>query len=97
MPDPAGITQLQELVQRIINISVGLAFIAVTVVLFYAGFKYLISGGEPKALGQAASAITWALLGILFLAIAWLVLKLIEAFSGVPVTQFCIGFAPYCI
>lgn len=92
MLGPAGIEQLQQLVQRIMNISVGLAFMAVTVVLFYAGFKYLTSGGEPKALGQAASAITWALLGILFLAIAWLVLKLIAAFTGVDVTQFCLGF-----
>lgn len=94
---PAGLNQLQDLIQRIINISVGIAFIALTVMLVVAGIKYLTSGGEPKQLSSANNTVTWALLGMLFLVIAWLVLKLIQAFTGVQVTQFCIGFKPYCI
>src|SRR3972149_4447789 len=91
-PLPAGATQLEQLVQRIINLSVGGAFIALTVVLVWAGIKYLTSGGDPKSVSSAHSTVTWALLGILFLAIAWLILKLIAAFTGVDVTKFCISF-----
>ncbi len=91
-PDPAGAQQLVELVRRLINLSVGLAFIALTVVLVVAGIKFLTSGGEPKPIASASQTITWPLLGMLFLVIAWLILRLIEAFTGVPVTRFCFGF-----
>lgn len=90
-PGPAGVLQLQQLVQRIINLSTSLAFIAVTVVLVYAGVRFIVSGGEPKSIQGAGAAMTWAILGILFLVLAWLILRLVEAFTGVPVTQFCIG------
>lgn len=89
---PAGVLQLQELVRRVINISVGLGFMFVTVMLVVAGIKYLVSGGEPKALGSAAGTVTWALLGALFLALAWIILLLIKALTGVDVLNFCIGF-----
>ena len=88
----SGILQIQELFQRILNISIGAAFIAVTIVLMYAGITFLVSAGEPAKTKVAKDSITWALLGILFLALAWLFLKLIEVFTGVPVTKFCLGF-----
>ena len=91
-PGPAGLPQLQDLIVRIINISAGLAFIAVTIMIVTAGIKFITSGGDPKAIGQAQQTITWALLGILMMVIAWLILRLIEAFTGVPVTQFLLCF-----
>lgn len=94
---PAGVVQLQQLIQRIINLLVEAAFIALTVMLLWAGIQFLTSGGDAKVLGRASQTVTWALLGILFLGIAWLILKLIEAFTGVNVTEFCIGFPPYCL
>lgn len=83
---------MQELFQRFINLSVGLAFIAVLAMLVVAGFKFLTSGGDSKPLQSASMTLTWALVGVLFLVIAWLILQLIQAFTGVPVTKFCFGF-----
>jgi hypothetical protein len=91
-PGPAGKEQLVQLITRIINLSVEAAFLVLIIMLIYAGIKFLTSGGDPKAIGSASGTITWALLGILFLAIGWLILRLIESFTGVPVTKFCIGF-----
>lgn len=91
-PDAAGLPQLQQLLQRIINLSVGLAFIALLIMLILGGIKYLTSGGEPKPLSSANNTITWAILGIIFLVLIWLILLLIEAFTGVNVTKFCLGF-----
>lgn len=90
---PAGIKQLQELVERIIGLSVPLAFIILTVMLVIGGIKYLTSGGDAKALGSASGTITWAILGIVFLVVAWLVLQLITAFTGVDILNVCIGFS----
>ncbi|MDD2822585.1 MAG: hypothetical protein PHQ59_00755 [Candidatus Daviesbacteria bacterium] len=91
-PGPAGPKQLQELFMRIINLAAEAAFVVLLIMLVYAGIKFLTSGGDPKAIGAAGGTITWALLGILFMAIGWLLLLLIKNFTGVDVTQFCIGF-----
>lgn len=87
-PDAAGLTEIEKVVSSTISAVVGLAFIALLVLLVWAGIKYLTSGGEPKAISSAHLTVTWALLGITFLAIAWLILQLIQAFTGVPVTVF---------
>ena len=86
--DAAGLKEIEDVFKNVVNVVVGLAFIASLIMLIWAGFKYLTSGGEPKAVQAAHHTFSWALLGILFLAIAWLVLNLIEAFTGVNVTTF---------
>lgn len=91
-PEPAGVVQLQQIITRIINLAIAGAFIAVLIMLIVAGIKFLTSGGESKPIQSASQTITWALLGIIFLALAWLILKLISAFTGVDLTRFCIGF-----
>ncbi len=91
-PGPAGVVQLQEIVQRLINFIVPFAFILLTIILIVAGIKFLTSGGEAKPIAAAGQTITWALLGMLFLILAWLILMIIQAFTGVEVTKFCIGF-----
>ena len=93
-----GITQVQQLMTRLINISVTIAFMSLTVWLVWSALKFFItSGGDPKALAHAWSSVTWAFMGIFFMVLAWLVLKLIFAVTGANVTQFCLGFPPYCI
>lgn len=87
-PPPAGLQQIEEVFSKGISVIVGLGFIASLVMLTWAGIKYLTSGGEPKAIQAAHLTVTWALLGVLFLAIAWIILQLIEAVTGVKVTFF---------
>ena len=87
-PPPAGLNEIEQVFSNVISVIVGLGFIALLVMLVWAGFKYLMSGGEPKAVQAAHQTVTWALLGIVFMAIAWLILQLIKAFTGVDVTSF---------
>jgi hypothetical protein len=96
-PPAAGLPDLQDLLVRIISISVGLAFIALVVMLFYGGIRFMLSGGDAKGIQGATQTLTYAVAGIFLLVVAWLILKLITAFTGVNVTEFCIGFAPYCV
>lgn len=90
-PDPAGLPLLEELFSRIISLFVGFSFVALVVMLTVGGIKFLTSGGDSNALKSASQTVTWALLGILFLIIAWLVLQLIQAFTGVQLTIFNLG------
>ena len=91
---PAGISQIEYMFARVVCVTVPLGYIALLVVLVIAGFKYLTSGGEPKAVQSAHYTVTWALLGILFMAIAWIILQLIKAFTGIDVTTFNIKILP---
>lgn len=81
-PDAAGLNQIEDIVANIISLVVGIGFITALILLIWAGLKYLTSGGEPKAVQSAHSVTTWALLGIVFMAIAWLILQLVAGFTG---------------
>jgi len=87
-PCPAGLTEIENTVGNVISVIVGLGFIAMLVMVLMAGLKYLTSGGEPKAVQSAHYTLTWSLLGLLFFAVAWVILQLIESFTGVKVTTF---------
>lgn len=87
-PGPAGLNDLEQVVGNVISVVVGMGFIALLIMIVVAGFKYLTSAGEPKAVLSAHQTLTWALLGVVFMAVAWVILKLIEVFTGIPVTVF---------
>ena len=96
--EAAGIVQVQELMTRLINISVTVAFMSLTVWLAWSAIKFFItSGGDPKALSQAWASVTWGFMGLVFMVLAYLALKLISDVSGYDVTKYCLGFPPYCI
>lgn len=102
MTPAAGLDEIERVFSNVVSAVVGLGFIALLVLLLWGGIKYLTSGGEPKNVQQAHQVVTWAFLGVLFLAIAWLLLQLVEAFTGVKVTIFDIKTlcggpgAPFC-
>lgn len=81
--EPAGLKQLEEIFGRVVEFSVALAFIALFVMMVWAGIKYITSGGEQKEVQAAHQTVTWALVGMLFMIIAWLVLQLIASFTGI--------------
>ena len=87
-PCPAGLSEIETVFTNVISVVVGLGFITLLVMLVMAGIQYLTSGGEPKAVQAAHQTVTWAFLGIVFMAIAWLVLQLIKVFTGIDVTSF---------
>ena len=95
-PDPAGLEEIEQIVGNVISVIVGLGFMASLVLIIMAGFKYLTSGGEPKAIQSAHHTFTWALLGIFFMIIAWLILQLIFSFTGIDVTVFNIKIKSLC-
>lgn len=93
-PDAAGLDQIEKIFANVISAAVGLGFIISLIMLITGGFKYLTSSGEPKSVSAAHQTITWALLGIVFMAIAWLVLQLIFSFTGINVTIFNVKVLP---
>jgi len=64
-----------------------LALVAVGMIII-AGIRLMTAGADPKAVASAWSMFTWAVIGLILLAGIWLVLVLIENFTGAKVTQF---------
>lgn len=90
----ASIQCLEPLFTNIVQSVVALAGVALFVMLLYGGFTFLFSGGDQKKLDQAKGTLTTAIVGLVIIISAYLVLKTIQVFTGVPVTKFQINTGP---
>lgn len=81
---------LEVVFTRILTISISLAVLALFIMLTIGGFKFLTSGGDQKAAASAQQTMTYAIIGIVLFAVAFIIFKLIESFTGVNITTFTI-------
>lgn len=88
MEDVATIEDLGTLFQRVVGFALGFAGIVLFILLIIGGFKYITSGGDPKAVEGARKTLTYAIAGLLVILLSYLVLVLIKEITGVDVTNF---------
>lgn len=88
MSDIAKISDLQGIFQNIVQMLLALAGIVLFILLLSGGFKYITSGGDPKAVEGAQKTITYALGGLLLIVLSYLFLVFIKQITGVDVTDF---------
>ena len=93
-PPPNTLCQLEDVIANIISVSVSLAAIALFIMLVFGGIRYLSSGGDPKGTQQAKSTITYAIIGMSLMVIAWFILLFIQTFTGTNVTEFRVCLPP---
>lgn len=79
---------------RVLGAVVGLAILAVFGVLSFGGYQFLTSRGDAVLVAKARQTMTYAVIGIAFLTVSYLILRLVQAFTGVNVLQFHIPFFP---
>ena|SRR3989338_1095836 len=79
---------LEVVFENILTVAVSLAALALFVMLLVGGFRYLTSAGDPKAAGQARQTMTYAIIGIALMALAFLIFFIIEQFTGVAILNF---------
>ena len=82
---------LEEVYKNILKVIISLGLLALFVMLLTGGFKFLTAGGDPKAAASAKQTMTYAVAGIGMMAIAFLIFRLIEFYTGVTITVFTIG------
>ena len=75
---------------NILRIVISLGLLALFVMLLVGGFRFLTAGGDPKAATAAKQTMTYAVAGIGLMAVAFLIFRLIEAYTGVTITTFTI-------
>src|SRR3990167_1250640 len=82
---------LEAVYKQILAIAISLGLLALFVMLLVGGFKFLTAGGDPKAATSAKQTMTYAVAGIGLMALAFLIFRLIEFYTGVTITVFTIG------
>lgn len=81
--EPAQISDLETIFASVLQAAIPLGGIILFIMLLYGGFSYITSGGDAKKAGAARQTLTYAIAGIVVLAAAFLILRIIASFSGV--------------
>jgi len=93
---PAGIygqqggevTGVAKLASDIILILTGVAGIVAFIFIIIGGFKFLTSSGDEKKLASATSTLTYAIIGLAVVILAFVIIKVVQYFlrSEIPIT-----------
>lgn len=95
VPGPGGVQIptfkcLEAIFSRILLVAISLSLLALFVMLVIGGFKFLTSGGDPKATASAKQTMTFAFLGMILMALAYVIFQIIHVFTGVDVLNFTV-------
>jgi hypothetical protein len=72
----------------------GFAGIVLFILLLVGGFKFITSGGDPKAVEGAKKTITSAIAGLAVILVSYLIIVLISNITGVDLTNFNLMISP---
>jgi len=87
---PAKLSDLENIFGNVISILIGAGGVVLFVMIIIGGFLYLTAGGNPQQAESARKTITSAIIGIVILAMAYLIIQLIGNFTGTNLTNFSI-------
>lgn len=79
---PAELADLEKIVTNLLRFSIPLLGITAFVVITLAGYKFITAGDDPKKAAAARSTLTMAIAGLTLAALAYLIIRLIGAFTG---------------
>lgn len=92
--EPAKISDLATVFENVVKYALGFAGIVLFILLIMGGFKYITSGGDPKAVEGAKKTLTSAIIGLVLILVSYLILVLITNITGVDVTKFNVVLTP---
>lgn len=85
---PAGLfNSLGKLMSDIIQIMIAVGGILCIIFIIVGGFKFVTSGGDEKKLASAKGTLTYAIVGLIVIILAFVILQVVQYFleSNVPI------------
>lgn len=79
------IDNILKVVQTIIQFILLVAFVIAFIMLLVGGIRWILAGGDEKAVAGARNTITAALIGLVIVLVAFAIIKLVEAFFGIQI------------
>lgn len=83
--DVATIKGLEVIFNNILTIALGLVAIVLFVMLILGGFSLLTAGGNAQQAEGAKKTVTYAILGMVFIIMSYLIFRFIASVAGIPV------------
>lgn len=80
---PAKISDLGTIFSSVVGYALGFAGVVLFILLIVGGFKYITSGGDPKAIESAKGTLTSAFMGLVIILVSYLIMVLISKITGV--------------
>lgn len=88
--DVATFTCLESVFKNVVVALTAFVGVALFIMFVIGGYGFLFSGGDQKKLEKARGTLTNAIIGVVVIVVAYLILRTIQLFTGVDVTQFTI-------
>jgi len=73
LPDSSSVEDPRRLVVQIIKFVVGFLGILAVIIILYAGFKWMFSGGSEEKIGEAKSMLIAGLIGLIIIVFAYII------------------------
>lgn len=68
--------------QALVNVAVRVGGLLVLVMFLIGGFKHLTAGGDAKKAAAAWNTLTFAVLGLVLMILAWFIMLFLARFTG---------------
>lgn len=81
--EAATISCLEPLFENVATAVTSFVGVVLFIVLIVSGFTYLTAGADPKKMEKAKGSLSGALLGLVIVALAYLIIQFISEFTGV--------------
>jgi len=74
-----------DLLSAIVYFLFGGAFIVCFFFIIFGGIRWIVSGGDEKAMAEARNTVTFAILGLAVVILSFTFIKLIEVFTKIKI------------
>lgn len=83
----ARLTCIWVVLENVINASLVLAAVIAVFLIVYSGVQYVTSSGDKEKVDNARKRLTYAIIGLIFIFLSFLIINFISQFTGVDVEQ----------
>ncbi|MDO8638582.1 MAG: pilin [Candidatus Daviesbacteria bacterium] len=77
-----GAEGINNLINKVVQLIYALAGIIFVFMIIISGLQWILSGGEKEAVAKARGRLTWAIIGIVVLALAFVIMRVIGQITG---------------
>lgn len=77
-----ALLELRNLIGVTVDVMIVIALLSSVAFFIVGGFKYIISGGDPKAMETARQTITYSFIGLIVAVAAYSILRVLKNYLG---------------
>jgi len=79
---------------NILTVAIAFAGLTAFVLILISGVRFITAGGDPKQLEGARKSLSFAILGVVLIAVSYLIIQLIQWFTGANISVFNVVLNP---